>query len=66
MSEMNRREIIRTLAMGLTAVGGGVMDAEAAQHVHGAAAAEKALKGAYKVKEFQPHEYKTIDRKSVV
>lgn len=61
MSNPNRREIIRTLAMGLTAVGG-AMDLEAAQHVHLAAAAEKATKGAYKVKEFKPHEYKTIAR----
>lgn len=61
MSEPNRREIIRTLAMSLTAAGA-AMDAEAAQHVHHAAAAEKASKGAYKVKEFRPHEYKTITR----
>lgn len=61
MSDLNRREIIRALALGLTAAGGGAIDAEAAQHVHQATTAEKA-KGPYKVKEFQPHEYKTIAR----
>ncbi len=61
MSDPNRREIIRALALSLTAAGA-AMDAEAAQHVHQAAASEKAAKGSYKVKEFQPHEYKTIAR----
>lgn len=60
--QANRREIIRALAMGLTAAGGGFMDADAAQHVHSSASSEKAKNGAYKVKELQPHEYKTIQR----
>ncbi len=58
-NDPNRREIIRALALGLTAAG--VMDADAAQHVHAATGAEKA-KGPYKVKAFQPHEYQTIAR----
>lgn len=61
----NRREVIRALALGLTAAGGGVMDADAAQHVHQETAAQKA-KGPYKVKEFQPHEFKTIQRLAVI
>ena len=59
MSNPDRREVIRALAAGLMALG--TMDAEAAQHVHEATGSEKA-KGPYKVKEFQPHEYKTIQR----
>lgn len=62
---VNRRDIIRALALGLTAAGGGVMDADAAQHVHHETAAQKAG-GPYKVKEFQPHEYKTIQRLAVI
>lgn len=60
-TQHSRRDIVRGLALALTAAGGGVMDADAAQHVHQATAAEKA-KGPYKVKAFQPHEYKTVRR----
>ncbi len=58
--QVNRRDAIRAVAMGLTALG--VLDLEAAQHVHTAASGEKAATGAYKVKAFQAEEYRTIHR----
>lgn len=51
--------MIRSLAFALTSVG--VLDLDAAQHVHTEASSEKA-KGTYKVKAFQPTEYKTLQR----
>jgi len=62
----SRREIIRRLALGLTAAGGGILDLEAAQHVHHEASAEKKNAGAYKVKAFTPNEYKTIQRLAAI
>jgi hypothetical protein len=62
---VNRREIVRALALGLTAAGGGFMDTEAAQHVHHETTQQKAA-GPYKPKEFQPHEYKTIQRLAAI
>jgi hypothetical protein len=59
-NELNRREAIRAIAIGLTSMG--VLDLDAAQHVHGAAAAEKAVSGTYTVKAFQAEEYRTIRR----
>src|SRR5262245_56448144 len=56
---IDRRSLIKGLALAMTSVG--VLDLDAAQHVHTEAAAEKA-KGAYKVKTFQPAEYKTLQR----
>ncbi|MBM3794858.1 MAG: gluconate 2-dehydrogenase subunit 3 family protein [Acidobacteria bacterium] len=59
--EVERRSIIRALALGLTSMG--VLDLEAAQHVHAANAGEKAAAGGpYKVKTFQAEEYKTLRR----
>ena len=58
--QVNRRSAIRTVAMGLTSLG--VLDLDAAQHVHTAASGEKAATGAYKVKAFQAEEYRTIRR----
>ncbi len=60
MSKTTRRTVLRNIALSLTAAGG-VLEEAAAQHVHETAAAEKA-KGVYKVKAFQPHQYKTIRR----
>jgi gluconate 2-dehydrogenase gamma chain len=59
MSEevFSRRDILRNAA--LSAALGGV-SAEAAQHVHHAAAEEKKSTGAYKPKAFNPHEYRTL------
>jgi hypothetical protein len=56
---MDRRTIIKGIALALTSMG--VLDLDAAQHVHTETAAEKA-KGDYKVKEFLPAEYKTVQR----
>ncbi len=57
---VNRREAIRAVALGLTSMG--VLDLDAAQHVHEAANGEKAATGGYKVKAFQAEEYRTIRR----
>ena len=58
-AKMDRRALIRGLAMALTSIG--VMDHAAAQHVHTETAEEKA-KGPYQPKAFQPGEYKTVQR----
>ena len=55
----NRRDLIRGIAMAVTALGS--LDLEAAQHVHAETAAEKKT-GAYKVKVFTAHEYATLQR----
>lgn len=56
---MDRRSLIKGLALAITSAG--ALDLDAAQHVHAEAAAEKA-RGAYQVKAFQPAEYKTLKR----
>jgi len=56
---LDRRELIRGIALALTAFG--TMDMEAAQHIHTETEAEK-KKGPYKVKAFTAHEYATIRR----
>ena len=60
MSNINRRDAVRAIAMGLTSMG--VLDLDAAQHVHEATSGEKKATGTYKVKAFQPDEYRTIRR----
>lgn len=60
LEAVNRRELIRNLALALTAVG--TLDLEAAQHVHEETAGEKKATGSYKVKAFQAAEYKTLQR----
>ena len=59
LETIDRRSIIRGLALAITSAG--MLDLDAAQHVHTETASEKA-KGAYKVKAFQPAEYKTLQR----
>lgn len=61
---IDRRALIRSLALGLTAMG--AMDVEAAQHVHAETGAEKAKNGIYKVKTFTAGEYKTIQQLAVL
>ncbi|MGH9631836.1 MAG: gluconate 2-dehydrogenase subunit 3 family protein [Bryobacteraceae bacterium] len=56
---IDRRSLIRSLALAITSAG--MLDLDAAQHVHAENASEKA-KGAYKVKAFEPAEYKTLQR----
>ena len=58
MSETSRRELLRGIALSITA--GVALDTAAAQHVHGMAAAEKADKGVYKPKALTDHEYQTM------
>jgi gluconate 2-dehydrogenase gamma chain len=55
----SRRDLLRNVALSATL--GGVT-AEAAQHVHTAAAEEKKATGVYKPKLFTGHEYKTMQR----
>ena len=56
MSETSRRDLLKTIAASVLA---GPLSLDAAQHVHGIAAREKAS-GAYKPKALTPHEYKTL------
>lgn len=59
-----RRDALRQIALGLTAVGTAMeLDAQAAQHVHSAAAAET-KGGKYTPKIFSQHEWATITRLS--
>jgi len=59
MSEMDvsRRDLLRNLALSAT-LGG--LSADAAQHVHHAAADEKKATGVYKPKAFNAHEFKSL------
>lgn len=59
VEQIDRRSIIRGIALALTSIG--TLDLEAAQHVHDATSKEKA-KGSYKVKEFTAAEYKTLQK----
>jgi hypothetical protein len=55
----SRRDLLRNVALAAT-LGG--LNAEAAQHVHQAAAAEKADTGAYKAKLLNAHEFQTMQK----
>jgi gluconate 2-dehydrogenase gamma chain len=55
----SRRDLFRNVALA-AALGG--LDAEAAQHVHTAAAADKAATGVYKPKLLNAHEFQTMQR----
>src|SRR5438067_1855719 len=59
MSDVTRRDLLRSIALSVT-LGG--LEAEAAQHVHNMAAAEKAATGAYKPKAFTDHEFQTLQK----
>jgi hypothetical protein len=61
---IDRRSLIRNLALAITAVG--TLDLEAAQHVHTETGSEKAKTGNYKIKAFEPGEYKTLQRLAVL
>jgi len=56
MSETSRRQLLKTIAASALI---GPLSLEAAQHVHGIAAAEKNA-GAYKPKALTTHEYRTL------
>jgi gluconate 2-dehydrogenase gamma chain len=57
MSEVTRRDLLQKIALSIAA---GPLSLEAAQHVHGLAAQEKAAHGVYKPKGLNAHEYKTL------
>jgi hypothetical protein len=57
---MDRRALLRGIALAITA--SGTLDLEAAQHVHTETTAEKSKTGVYKIKEFTPGEFKTLER----
>ena len=59
MSEVTRRDLLQRIALSITA---GQLSLEAAQHVHGIAADEKAAHGVYKPKALNAHEYKTLEK----
>jgi len=59
MSDVSRRDLLRGIALSVT-LGG--IPAEAAQHVHNIAAAEKSATGVYKPKAFTDHEYLTLQK----
>ncbi|MDQ6759395.1 MAG: gluconate 2-dehydrogenase subunit 3 family protein [Acidobacteriota bacterium] len=59
MSDVSRRDLLRNIALSVT-VGG--LSAEAAQHVHAVAAAEKTVAGVYKPKLLNAHEYATLQK----
>jgi len=59
MSELSRRDLLRSIALSVTL--GGISPA-AAQHVHSVAADEKASTGVYKAKALNPHEYQTLEK----
>jgi gluconate 2-dehydrogenase gamma chain len=59
MSEVTRRDLLQRIALSFTA---GQLSLEAAQHVHGVAAQEKAAHGVYKPKGLNAHEYKTLEK----
>jgi len=60
LEAIDRRELIRKLALAMTAMGS--LDLAGAQHVHEETRHEKAAKGAYTPKALKPHEYKTVTR----
>lgn len=58
-NDVSRRDILRNAALAVT-LGG--LTADAAQHVHQAAADEKKATGVYKPKLLNDHEFKTLQR----
>src|SRR5947209_5267471 len=59
MSDVSRRDLLRGIAV--SAMLGG-LNAEAAQHVHHIAAAEKTATGVYKPKALTDHEFQTLQK----
>jgi Gluconate 2-dehydrogenase subunit 3 len=60
-SDLSRRQVLRNIALTVTAVAGGTLSLEAAQHVHQLVKEEK-KSGGYKPKLFNEREYKTLGR----
>ncbi len=66
IEDLSRRDMLRNIALAVTAVAGGQLKLEAAQHVHQLAKEEKKKAGTYQPKLFNEHEYLTISRLSEV
>ena len=60
MSEITRRDVLRRLALTITAAG--TIDRVAAQEVHHLTALAQASTGTYAPKTFNAHEYRTLER----
>jgi hypothetical protein len=61
MSDLSRRDLLRTI--GAAMLSAGAVDAADAQHVHQMTRKAKAASsGTYKPKALTPHEYKTLER----
>ena len=60
--EVSRRDMLRTIAIAMTATGAGTLGLQAGRHVHGLAEKEKEVTGTYSLKFFNQHEYRTIKR----
>lgn len=60
MSDISRRDLLRNIAVALTAVGTGTLEPLSAKHVHGEVGKEKKTAGAYTPKCFNQHEYATL------
>ncbi len=59
-SDISRRDLLRNIAVAVTAVGTGTLDPLAAKHVHSEVSKEKKTEGVYTPKCFNPHEYSTL------
>lgn len=64
IEDLSRRDMLRNIALAVTAVAGAQLKLEAAQHVHQQAKEEKKKAGTYQPKLFNEHEYATISRLS--
>ncbi len=64
IEDLSRRDMLRNIALAVTAVAGGQLKLEAAQHVHQQAKEERKKAGTYQPKLFNEHEFATITRLS--
>jgi hypothetical protein len=62
IQDLSRRDVLRQIALALTAAGAGAMSPAAAQEVHQHAQEERRRTGTYTPKFFKAHEYRTITR----
>jgi len=62
IADPSRREILRRIALALTAAGAGRLSPAAAQEVHNQARSERQASGSYQPKFLKPHEYRAISR----
>ena len=62
IEDLSRRDMLRNIALAVTAVAGGQLKLEAAQHVHQQAREEKKKAGIYQPRFFNEPEYATLGR----